>query len=113
VSMLAMVFKILLMFSGALSWIVVGLMIWIERRSRRFLTGYTEEWPEPIFRKLVSQPSGIEVLRATLRRESVRLGEAVEACRQGAGGIAIEDLAIRDEINDVFVPLGLQVVAKE
>jgi hypothetical protein len=41
------------------------------------------------------------------------LGEAIRKCRQGEGLIAIEDMAIRDEINKSLVSSGLMIVEKE
>jgi hypothetical protein len=110
--MMAAVAKILLMASGCLFWIVVGIAIWLETRSRRYLTGHREEWPEPIFRRMVTQPAEIQVLCATLRRDAARLAEAVVACRRGTGVLAIEDMFIRDEINEVLASSGLMVVDK-
>src|SRR5271157_4514813 len=98
--MLAAFFKIFLMASGCLFWIAICAMVVLEKRSRRFLAGYKEEWPEPVFRQKAVQSSiKVDVLFATLRRDATRLGEAIGTCRKGSGLIAIEDTTIRDEIN--------------
>lgn len=112
--MMAAFFKIFLMASGCLFWITVCAMLVLEKRSRRFLTKHKEEWPEPIFRQMAVQSSvKVDVLFTTLRRDAIRLGEVIAACRKGSGLIAIEDTAIRDEINKVLEALGLMVIEKE
>jgi hypothetical protein len=106
--------KIFLMASGCLFWIALCMAVWLECRSRRYLTKHPGEWPEPVFRLMLAQsPGQLEILYATLRRDAARLGEAIRKCRQGEGLIAIEDMAIRDEINKSLVSSGLMIVEKE
>lgn len=110
---MGIVVNLFLLASGVLFWMAICMAVWIERRSKRFLKDHPEEWPEPVFRRLAAQPAGLAVLLATLRRDAARLGETISSCREGTGIVAIEDMAIRDEINKALAPAGLMVVEKD
>ena len=69
--------------------------------------GHTRTFEELTFS---GQAKSLNAQFATLTR-AVRAH--IAACRKGSGLIAIEDTAIRDEINKVLEALGLMVIEKE